>query len=221
MHQLGDVFAALAQRRQRDHDDTQAVEKIFAELLFLHRRFQVAMRGGDDAHVHRDRFLAAQALEASFLQHAQQFHLRARGQVADFIEEDRAAVGLLEAADAARVRAGERAAFVAEEFALQQRLGDGGAVDGDERLLRAVAVLVDGARDQFLAGAGFAADEHGDRLGGDAANLLVDRLHGAAVADDSVARRRGAAHFHRLGHQPAAGERPWRSSRAVPAYRTA
>ena len=43
-------------------------------------------------------------------------------------------VGLLEAADPARVGAGESAAFVAEQFAFQQRFGDGRAVDRHERL---------------------------------------------------------------------------------------
>ena len=104
------------------------------------------MRGGDDAHVEGDRFLASQALEASFLENAQKFGLRAGGQIADFIEEKRAAVGLLEAPDAARVGASECPALMAEEFALEQRLGDGGAVDGDERFFRALAVLVNGAR---------------------------------------------------------------------------
>ena len=97
-------------------------------------------------------------------------------------------VGLLEAADAAGLGAGEGAAFVAEQFAFQQGFGDGGAVDGDEGRFGAVAVLVDGAGDEFLAGAGLAADEHVDGLGGDAANFLVDGLHGAAVADEGVAR---------------------------------
>ena len=43
-----------------------------------------------------------------------------RRQVADLVEKDRAAVGLLEAADAPGVGAGERAAFVAEQFAFEQ-----------------------------------------------------------------------------------------------------
>ena len=128
-----------------------------------------------------------------FLQHAHQLDLRARRHVADFIEKNGAVVGLLEAADAPGFRAGERAAFVAEQFAFQQGFRDGRAIDGDERRVGAVAVLVNGAGDQFLAGAGFAANQHGDRLGGDAADFLVDGLHGAAVADDGVARLPGLA----------------------------
>jgi len=53
-------------------------------------------------------------------------------------------------ADAPEFGAGECAAFVAEQFAFQERLGDGGAIDGDERRVRAVAVLVNRAGDQSL-----------------------------------------------------------------------
>ena len=163
------------------------------------------MRRRQHPHIDRNIGFAAQPLDAAFLQHAQQFALGVRVQVADFIQEERAAVGLLETADAPGLRAGERAAFVPEEFALQQRVRDGRAIDGDERLVRPVAVLVNRPRDQFLAGAGRAADEDSRGRGGHAADFLVDRLHGAAVADDGRAIQTRFAHIDRLRHQPAAG----------------
>ena len=46
--------------------------------------------------------IAAHALELPLLQHAQQLHLHVRRQVADLVEEDRAAVGELETAFAGR-----------------------------------------------------------------------------------------------------------------------
>jgi hypothetical protein len=52
----------------------------------------------------------ADAVELALLQHAQQAGLRLRRHVADLVEEQRAAVGLLEAAGARSVRAGEGAA---------------------------------------------------------------------------------------------------------------
>ncbi len=176
----------MSSRRSRsggrcDHDHAQTVIKVFTKLFFADGALQVAMRGGDDAHIHGDRFLAAEALQAFFLKHAHEFHLRAGRHVANLVEENRAAVRLLEAADAPQFRAGERAALVAEQFAFEQRFGNRRAVDGDERRLRAVAVLVNRARDEFLAGAGFAANQHVDRLGGDAADLLVNGLHRAAA----------------------------------------
>ena len=73
------------------------------------------------------------------LEHAQQLRLGGRPHLADLVEEERALVRQLELAELLRVRVGERAALVAEELALEQRLGDGGAVERDERLARARA----------------------------------------------------------------------------------
>ena len=56
---------------------------------------------------------------------AQHLGLRGGGHFADFVEKERALMGLLELADAAAVGPGEGAAFVAEQLALQQRLGNG------------------------------------------------------------------------------------------------
>ena len=80
------------------------------------------MRGGEDAHVNPQVVAAAEALDRFFLQHAQQLRLRVEAHVADFVEKDRAAVGMLEAADPPRVSAGESTLLVPEELALQQRL---------------------------------------------------------------------------------------------------
>ena len=66
--------------------------------------------------------------------------------LADLVEEERAAVGQLERALRVARRAGERAALVAEQLALEQRLGEGGAVDGDERPPCARRPAVEGAR---------------------------------------------------------------------------
>ena len=126
------------------------------------------------------------------------------GQIADFVKEERALVGLLEAADAPLVRAGERAAFMAEEFAFEQVLGDGGAIDRDERGFGARAVLIDGAGHEFLARSGFAPDQDGDGLGGNAADFLAHVLHRAARADESrAAFDRGVRQSHRLAHEAA------------------
>ncbi len=82
-------------------------------------------------------------------------------------------------------RAGERPAHVAEELALEQALGQRRAVDLDQRTPRTATGGVEGVRDQLLAGAAFAGDEHrgvdvGERS--DHRSQLFDRL---APADDS------------------------------------
>ena len=109
-----------AQRRHFDANDVQAVQQVFAEQVFLDARLEILVRRGDDAHVDLDRQLAADAIELAFRQHAQQARLQLRRHVADLVEEQRAAVGLLEASAAQFGRAGERALLVAEQFRLEQ-----------------------------------------------------------------------------------------------------
>ena len=107
-------------------------------------------------------------------EHAQELGLHGGVHLADFVEQERALVGLLELADLAFGGAGEGALFVAEELAFEQRFGEGGAVEADERALPARAGIVDGPGDQLLADAAFAADQHGGAAGGGAGDFLLD-----------------------------------------------
>ena len=147
-------------------------------------------------------------MQALLLQHAHQLHLRAQSHVANFIEKDGAVIGLFEPPDPPRFRPSESAALVAEQFAFQQRFRNGRAVDGDEGRVGPIAVLVEGAGDQLLAGARFTADEHVHRLGSDTANLLVDGLHGGALANQGVPGGAGFAQENGFGHEAIAGHRP-------------
>jgi hypothetical protein len=66
--------------------------------------------------------------------------------LADLVEEQGAAIRGFEPAVAGCGRAREGALLVAEQLALEDRFGDRGAVDRDERALRTRRVLVHGAR---------------------------------------------------------------------------
>ena len=142
-------------------NDVQPVVEILAELPARDHLREVAVGRRDDAHVDADRLVAADALELALLQHAQQLDLGLERQLADLVEEQRAAVRQLEAALVLADRAGERALLVAEQLALDEAGGDRGAVHLDEQALAPRAGLVDRARDQLLAGAGLARDEDG------------------------------------------------------------
>ena len=84
---------------------------------------------------------------------------------------------------------GERAALVAEELALDELLGDRGAVDLDEGLVLAARVLVERAGDELLARAALAGDEHRRRRVGDALEDGVELGDARwSVADDAEAR---------------------------------
>ena len=110
----------------------------------------------------RSVLVAADRAHLALLEHAQELDLQLDRHLADLVEEQRAAVRLHEETRAA-VGVGERAAHVTEQLALEERLGDGAAVDGDERPLRAPA-LVESAGDQLFAGAAFAGDERPARV---------------------------------------------------------
>ena len=115
------------------------------------------MCGADQADVDLDRGLTAERDHLALLQHAQQPRLQVERHVADLVEEQRAAVRLQDlAARALAAGAGEGARLVPEQFALDQRLGDRRAVDGDKGLVSAVARTVDRLREHVLAGAGLA-----------------------------------------------------------------
>ena len=170
LDQQRDVLAPFAQRRHLDRDDVEPVEQVLEELAVGDQLPQIAIGRGDHAHVDLLRALGAERLELAILQHAQQLRLHRQRDGADLVEEDRAAVGEREAALLGERGAGERAADVAEQLRFEQRLGNRRAVDLDHRHAALRAAGVDGARDQLLAGAGLAGEQHralrfGDQLG--------------------------------------------------------
>ena len=83
------------------------------------------------------------------------------------------------------MRAGKRAARIAEQLGLKEILGDGRAVDADKRTGGAVAAHVQGVRRQLLARAGPAQNQHGMGVGGIVLDEFFHRPHGRAVADDA------------------------------------
>src|SRR6266516_7798417 len=66
------VLRAFAERRQADGEDVQPVEQILPERAALHRGLEIAVRGREHAHVHRNRMTAADALDLSLLENPQQ-----------------------------------------------------------------------------------------------------------------------------------------------------
>src|SRR5690606_16112609 len=130
------------------------IVKVFAEGSLRHALREVSVGGSHHTQIECNRFLGAQALHRSLLQHAQQLHLQGHRALAYFVEKERSAVGYLKAAAAASSRSGECALLVAEEFGFEQGLGKRGAVHANERSGGAMAVAMDGPGYQFLARAG-------------------------------------------------------------------
>ena len=98
-----------------------------------------------------------------------------------------------EASRLAIVRAGERALLVAEDFRLEQRVGQRRAVDRLELRDAAPAQLVDHPRDDFLARSGRPENQHRDVRLGRGADPLEDDQHLLVAADhlaEALDRRR-------------------------------
>ena len=79
LDQHRDVLAPLAQRRHLDRNDVEAIEQILAKLAVGDQLAQVAVGGGNHAHVDALRALGAERLELALLQHAQQLRLHRQG----------------------------------------------------------------------------------------------------------------------------------------------
>ena len=194
VRQQRDVAATLPQRRDADGEGVHAVEQVAAEDALADLLVEVGVGGGDDADIDLDLLAAADALDDLVLQEAQQLDLQGMRQVADLVEEQRAFVGALDLADGLLHRAGEGAAFVAEQFAFQQVFRDGAAVDGDERLFRARTEVVHRLGQRFLAGAAFAQQQDRNVGGGDLFDVAADLQHAGVAGDDPLDRgldRRG------------------------------
>ena len=114
--QQRNVLAPLAQRRHADADHVQAMVEILAEAAFAHARLEVLVGGGDDAHIRLDLLVAADPVEAALREHPQQPGLQLCRHVADFVQEQSAALGLLEPPAALLLGAGEGAPLVAEQL---------------------------------------------------------------------------------------------------------
>ena len=120
LRQLDHVGRPLAQRRDFQIDDVEPEQQVLAEAAVAHRLGEIAVGGGDDADVDRHRPRAADAVDDALLDRAQQLGLQPHVHLGDFVEQQRAAVGLLEFADPPRHRAGEGALLVAEQFGFEQ-----------------------------------------------------------------------------------------------------
>ena len=186
LDQQRQIGLAVAQRRQLHLDDREAVVEIRAELVRADLLAQAAVGRGDDAHVDRHVVVGADAADLAALEHAQQLGLQVEAQLADLVEEDRAAVRGLEHALARGDRAGEGAALVAEELALEQLGRHRAAVDDQERLVAPAAAAVDRLGGDLLAGAGLALEQDGRVAGAGLAEHVEDRLHGLRTADHAT-----------------------------------
>jgi hypothetical protein len=90
--------------------------------------------GADQPNVDRFFLRCTDFADLFLLDCAQQFHLHGKRQVGDLVEEQRAAARGLKEPVTIGFGTGERSLPIAEELAFHQVLGNGSAVDGNERV---------------------------------------------------------------------------------------
>ena len=119
-----------------------------------------------------------------FFERAQDFCLRFKAHIPDFIKEERAAVCPKEFALFVCNCGWERSATMAEQLAFNEILGNCCAVYLYEHFILARTVSVYRPCCQLFAGAGFAEDKHAAASWRHKLNLLAEGFHGNTIAHD-------------------------------------
>src|SRR5438093_2630495 len=185
-HERRQVGHTVPERRHADRKHGEAVVEVQAEATRRHLGLERAVGGRDDARAHAAGAVGAHRLHLLVLEDAEELRLHGRRRLADLVEEDGAVARRLEEPATVTLGAGERPAQVTEELALEERLGNGGAVLHQEGRLRARAAAVGGARQELLAGAGLTLEEDGHGAPGGA---LEERQNGPHVRGGGDERR--------------------------------
>ena len=107
----------------------EAVVKVFAEAATADGSNEVDIGGGNYAHVDLDGSGGTNGDNLAVFQYAQQLDLHGKGEFAYLVEEDSAAVGLLEVAFAVALGSGEGTFDMSEQFAFDGAFGNGTTVD--------------------------------------------------------------------------------------------
>jgi hypothetical protein len=196
LDQERNVVGAFAQRRYADDDDGDPVVQILAERAQLDTPLRVLVGRRDEPDVDSPRFGSSDLHELARLDDAQQLRLERRAQLRQLVDEEGARVRPCEDALAMIDGAGERAADVAEQVALEESLGHRRAIEGDEGAVPAWTARVDRAGDQLLSCPALAEDTDVRVARGDLLDPRQDFLDRLRAADQAVKggdrRRRGS-----------------------------
>ncbi len=183
-NEIGHVFAALAQRRQTQRHDIQPIIKIFAEKPLRYQLTQVLVGRSNDAHVSLDWRTPTDRHIFALLQHPQKAGLRLHGHIANFVQKQCAAIGLLKTTAGAVLSSGEGALFVSEKLRFNQIARNSRHIDRDKRPFSTATIFMQGACDEFFARTRFTCD-HNSQIGlHHTRKKAVNLLHGRRPSDE-------------------------------------
>ena len=156
----------------------KSIVQVLAKLTLCHTGPQVTVGGSDHAYIDLFILSTTNAADGSCFQCAQQFGLQCQWQLTDLIDEQGAAMGALEIADALHAVG----ALDAEELLFHPVGLDARRRHDDEGAGVPARLGVDEAGDELLAGTRRAEDEHA-RIGGrDPLDRLLERGDGGGGA---------------------------------------
>jgi hypothetical protein len=163
-HQLfgqgNDFRRTRLQRRNIEYELAQAIIQVASKKPFFDPLVEAPVRRGNDPHVNGFGTRIANTIDSPILEHPQEFRWEIQGQFADFIEQQRAAVGNVEMAWLVAGSARKCAALVPEHFAFEHGLRHVRAIDRHEFTVRSCGRCVNRPRQDFFAYAGIAQNEH-------------------------------------------------------------
>ncbi|OPY15465.1 MAG: hypothetical protein A4E74_02203 [Syntrophus sp. PtaB.Bin075] len=94
--QQQNILSPFPQRRDCDRDDTDPVKEVFTKRTLLYHFTQILVRGKHKTDIDRNIFRSAETADISFFQDSQKFGLQRETHVADFIEQHRPPVGVIQ-----------------------------------------------------------------------------------------------------------------------------
>ncbi len=145
---------------------------------------QVPIGAGQEAGIHLDGNRLAHRHHLLLLQHAQQLGLEAEGDIADFIEEDRAAVGRADDAQHALLGPRKGPANVAEELALEERFADARTIDGYKGAVATQTLVAEAPGNQLLARTALPFDQNATITTSNSIDQIQDFPHYFRNADN-------------------------------------
>src|SRR4026209_2977269 len=146
------VLPPLSQGRHEKGNDVEPVKQILPEAPGCDLVGKVLVGGGQHADVDSDACRSSQRLERHVLDGPQNLGLGLQRHVTDFVKQQGSSVGKLDRSFLGITGSGERALGVSEEFALDQLLWNGGAVDFHEGRPCPLAHKVKVSGDELFAG---------------------------------------------------------------------
>jgi len=150
----------VAKRRQRYAEDIQTKVKVGSELALINQFPQVAVGRGQDRYLGGEEALGAERTIGAVLQESEEFPLGQCCKPIDLIEEQRSALCQCNQSFLVLVGIGERTAYMAKQFVLEEVIRESSAINRNERTVGSWTEVMQGARTQFLSCSSFANDQN-------------------------------------------------------------